>query len=465
MASPANASRKRRVVGGVSQQAAIAVKLMQKKEGALMRSLTNCGPGLGLLILLVGLPDKPLTGATLLSDVRKVEVYARVGTSDDHKIIQAAFGESPFSTTASAEAHGKVGSDIGGTGATASINTRLALDASGFHSVSGTGSASAGKFPAYFGAAAAHSVVDETFHLDGPHAYKLEGGDHLGAVIRLENVGGQTVYSAPGGGFYSAGVLVPGDYRILSDLAIVDPFGTAEGSFNFNFSLFAHPMPPPNSYIGDISPTLILAIPHGTVFGFEVTIGVVGQDPSGPPAEPLIFDNLFLTEADSGRIFTKMAGDPGFDDFAAILTNGVPDTIRTNTHILFGGSWTEQSLFTSSTGAPYPFTTDFHGQQIQSISLVVNSVLVGRAPGLQSGRLDAYLAVQVVPEPSTIVLALFCGLSLIWWGTARRNAVVPSGASALSLALSALLCTVRRGLRFLIDGDEGRAAMHATGNQ
>ena len=61
---------------------------------------------------------------------------------------------------------------------------------------------------------------------------------------------------------------------------------------------------------------------------------------------------------------------------------------------------------------PFPFVTDFHGQQIGAISLVVNSVVADQANNNYS--VDAYLAVQV-PEPSALILAALGGLALLVW--------------------------------------------------
>lgn len=188
-------------------------------------------------------------------------------------------------------------------------------------------------------------------------------------------------------------------------------------------------MLPTNSYVSHIVGGVG---PIRNATGLLITIAKMDRDAEilGIPGAPFLFDNLNVTPADDGRTFMRLPGDPGFDDFAALLTNGVADlfVVQIFSNNGSGGGVsveTEQSLLTATNGPPLPFVTDLQNFQIQSISLVVNNVIVNSMT--DEVTIDAYLAVQV-PEPSTMNLAGAAGVLLfIWrasvWRRLSRNRV------------------------------------------
>ena len=95
-----------------------------------------------------------------------------------------------------------------------------------------------------------------------------------------------------------------------------------------------------------------------------------------------LFDEIVLTVADVGRTFViaSAADDPDFGSFAALLTNGVDDSLTAEVHagnILTNTSDVESRLLQ---GADGPLAPDLVGSTLQRVELTLE-VLSVETPG------------------------------------------------------------------------------------
>jgi hypothetical protein len=138
-----------------------------------------------------------------------------------------------------------------------------------------------------------------------------------------------------------------------------------------------------------------------------------------------VFSGLTLTQADIGTTFVSTsATDPGFDAFAAYLTDGIPQYLFTTSGPGGASGTAECNYFQNcSVGV------DLQGYEIEQVTYTING-WVNEIPGQDLWGdgiwYDLYYGHRItieghrVPEPANLAMALV-GTAGVMWGRARRR--------------------------------------------
>jgi len=168
---------------------------------------------------------------------------------------------------------------------------------------------------------------------------------------------------------------------------------------------------------GGISP--FLQVPTGV----HLFLSISAPGHEGDPGNPRIFDSLVFTPSDvGGTFFVDQSADPDFDDFVALLTNGLDDKILAEHSIEpegasgSGASGQFESLWVGDdVGA-----TDLAAFEITRIGLTIDSLSLPAGLTGTFSYSGTYDFIEAVPEPSTDLLFVVATSALAVVATRKR---------------------------------------------
>lgn len=142
---------------------------------------------------------------------------------------------------------------------------------------------------------------------------------------------------------------------------------------------------------------------------FEVTVGIGptdGPSPSFTNQLFFIFKGTIITPFDVGRTFTAtQTTDPEFNNFAALLTNGISNFVGINYQefngLVGGGTGGNENFFFMDNSTQI----DFSGNTIDSISLQINSFSITRTISENNfifSNFSTVVTLSINGQPSTI---------------------------------------------------------------